>query len=176
MDLIASFSSQRISIANFFIITGLLGDISPFFPFDTGAACSIVGVNSFFGKDRKGNYSANKIAFERILKEELDSLGILPRDDGLKTANGQTITAYPSVCHNIKIHDITLDSFYFDISFDDVNTPLLGCSFSDDCAYSHSINGHINITGMKNNPGEEFYKNNTLLDFDIVRKRYETKR
>ena len=176
MDLIASFSSKKINISNFFVIKGLLGDISPLFLFDTGAACSVVGVNSFFSKDENGLYSSNKETFEKILNDEISIQNIRPRDDDLKTANGQRIKAYPCICHDVMIQGITLNSFYFDISFEEVNIPLLGCSFSDDCAYSHSINGHIDISGMKSNPGEDFYKKNSLINFDIVRSRYESQR
>ena len=174
MHSIASFSSERIRIANFFVIKGLLGRVNPFFLFDTGAACSLVGVNSFFSKDDGGNYSPDKEIFERILKEEIALQGIPARDDNLKTANNQPITAYPCICHDVKIQDVSLNAFYFDISFEDVNLPLLGFSFSDDCAYSHSINGHIVINGMKTSPAEDFYKRNKLLDFDKVRSRYES--
>ena len=112
MGLIASFSSERISIANFFVIKGLLGRVNPFFLFDTGAACSLVGVNNFFSKDENGNYSSDKDVFEKILRDEICSQGIPPRNDGLKTANNQPITAYPCVCLIMKIADVFSYSQY----------------------------------------------------------------
>lgn len=56
----------------------------------------------------------------------------------------------------------------FDISFDDISIPLLGSSFIDDCAYSHAINGNLNITGMKPQAGVGYYSGRNVLDFDKV--------
>ena len=49
MDLIASFSSQKINRFHFFDINGILDeDKDLVFLFDPGAACPVIGVNSFF--------------------------------------------------------------------------------------------------------------------------------
>ena len=45
-------------------------------------------------------------------------------------------------------------------------------SFSDDCAYSHSIRGKIRITGISDNPSFELYKSYNVLDWNKVMTRY----
>ncbi|MBQ6320247.1 MAG: hypothetical protein IJI23_10765 [Lachnospiraceae bacterium] len=87
MDLIASFSSQKVERFNFFILRGLMGDNGLFFLFDTGAICPVVGVNSFFVKNDNPDYSSNTDALAKILRDEIKAQKILPRPKPLKTAN-----------------------------------------------------------------------------------------
>lgn len=75
--------------------------------------------------------------------------------------------------HNVSIENTAKRDFYFDISFDEISIPLLGSSFIDDCAYSHAINGNLNITGMKNKTGTGYYDENNVLDFDAVVAKFE---
>ena len=63
--------------------------------------------------------------------------------------------------------------FYFDFSFSDISLPLLGTSFSDDCAYNHAVNGSLNITSMKQQAGEGYYTGENVLDFDKVVEKFE---
>ena len=170
MDLIASFSSQKINTFNFFDIYGILGKGNHVFLFDTGAACPVIGVNCFF---KKGKDIGNKIKLESLIKSELSSQNVSPRSIPLKSANSQEVETYPCVCHNVSIEHTADFDFYFDISFDEISIPLLGSSFTDDCAYNHTINGHLNITGMRNSPGADYYRGYNILDFDIVARRFE---
>lgn len=165
MDLIASFSSQKVNAFNFFVLHGILGDDDLIFLFDTGAICPVVGVNSFF---RKGKTDLNQDTLAQILQNEINAQGVLSRPVPLKTANSQEITTYPCVCHHVSIENTAERDFYFDISFDDISIPLLGSSFIDDCAYSHAINGNLNITGMKPQAGASYYSGRNILDFDKV--------
>ena len=169
MDLIASFSSQKVNNFNFFAIYGLVGNDELFFLFDTGAACNVVGVNSLF---RKGDDSIERMmAFEKLLHDELVAHGITPRQ--MKAANSQEVVTYPCMCHNVSIENTAKRDFYFDISFDEISIPLLDSSFIDDCAYSHAINGNLNITGMKNKTGAGYYDENNVLDFNAVVAKFE---
>ena len=68
-----------------------------------------------------------------------------------------------------------INNFFFDISFEEISIPLLGSSFSDDCSYSHAINGNIHIIGMNDIPGENAYAGLNVLDFDEVVKAYRSK-
>ena len=165
MDLIASFSSQKLKRFNFFTIRGMFEERDVFFLFDTGASLPVVGVNSFFRKDGD-DYPPEKYQFEDFLRKRIASFGILPRDVPLKTATKQDVESYPCVCHNVTMDSVTIKEFYFDIAFDEVNIPLLGTSFSDDCGYSHAISGNIIISGMKTNPGDGDYLGLTVLDFN----------
>lgn len=165
MDLIASFSSQKVNTFNFFVLHGLLGDDDLIFLFDTGAICPVVGVNNFFREVRSDR---NRNTLERILHNEIDVQGIVSRPVPLKTANNQEVSTYPCVCHHVSIENSTERDFFFDISFDDISIPLLGSSFIDDCAYSHAINGNLNITGMKPQAGVGYYSGRNVLDFDKV--------
>lgn len=167
MDLIASFSSQKLKKFNFFTIRRMFGERDIFFLFDTGASLPVVGVNSFFRKDGD-DYPPEKYRFENFLKDRIASLGILPRDIPLKTATNQDVESYPCVCRDVLIDTVTIKEFFFDVAFDEVHIPLLGTSFSDDCGYSHSINGNIIISSMKSNPGSGDYSGLNVLDFNQV--------
>ena len=63
--------------------------------------------------------------------------------------------------------------FFFDISFDEISIPLLGSSFIDDCSYSHSIGGNLNITGICEKAGSGFYDGMNILDFNTILDRFE---
>ncbi len=168
MDLIASFSSQKVNTFNFFILHGLLGDDDLIFLFDTGAICPVVGVNNFF---RRKTDNGKDILIQ-VLQKEISTQGIVSRPVPLKTANSQEVTTYPCVCHHVSIENTAERDFYFDISFDDISIPLLGSSFIDDCAYSHAINGNLNITGMKQQAGAGYYTGRNVLDFDKVAEKF----
>ena len=170
MDLIASFSSQKVNTFHFFDINGILEeDKDLVFLFDPGAACPVIGVNSFFRKDKDIN---DKIRLERLIKDELVSQNISPRSNPLKAANSHVVKTYPCVCHNVSIEHTAKFDLYFDIAFDEISIPLLGSSFTDDCGYSRAINGNLNITGMKTNPGFDYYKGYNVLDFNVVVRKF----
>lgn len=157
----------------FFILRGLMGDSGLFFLFDTGAICPVVGVNIFFVKNNNPDYSSNTAALAKILRDEIKTQKILPRPKPLKTANNQNVTTYPCICHNVSISITPERDFYFDISFDEISIPLLGSSFIDDCDYSHAINGNINITGIKEQAGSDYYKGLNILEFDDIAIRFQ---
>ena len=165
MDLIASFSSQRINTFQFFTLHGFIGSRDLIFLFDTGAACPVVGVNNLF-RNTEDTSSTKRMSFEVLLRGELSAQAIPPRP--MKAANSQKVMTYPCVCHNVSIENTARRDFYFDISFDEISIPLLGSSFIDDCAYNHAINGNLNITGMKDKTGADYYVKSNVLDFDAV--------
>ena len=175
MDLIASFSSQKVNTFNFFSLRGLFGERDIFFLFDTGAACPIIGVNSFFRSSENADHPTDRQEFETLLNENIVSQGISPRPKPLETANRQRVKTFPCVCHHVTIDNVLINNFFFDISFEEISIPLLGSSFSDDCSYSHAINGNIHIIGMNDIPGENAYAGLNVLDFDEVVKAYRSK-
>ena len=172
MDLMASFSSQKVNTFNFLSIKGILGDYGLIFLFDTGASCPVIGINNFFYDERDKEDREN---LEKLIRNELTKQNVMPRPIPLKAANSQPVTTYPCVCHRVSIENTAEQDFYFDISFDRISIPLLGSSFIDDCAYSHAINGNINITSMKQHAGADYYKDRNVLDFDEVAKKFEEK-
>ena len=172
MDLMASFSSRRINVFNFFYIYGMLDDNGLEFLFDTGAICPVVGVNNFFDDED----AKERRELEDILNEEIINQNVKCRPAPLKAANRQEVKTYPCVCNGISIERADVTDFYFDISFDDISVPLLGSSFIDDCAYNHTINGNVNITGIKNCAGASYYKGYNLLDFNKVATRFHIRR
>ncbi|MBO4396643.1 MAG: hypothetical protein J5819_09900 [Eubacterium sp.] len=174
MDLIASFHSHKIKKFHFFSLSGLSTkgrDIV--FLFDTGAVCPVIGVNCLFPKDDNAAHHNKRESFEKLLREEIkiQSIGTRPRP--LKAANNQEVTTYPCVCRDVSISNAGTMDFYFDISFDDISIPLLGSSFIDDCAYTHSIAGSLNITGIKESAGKDFYTGMNILDFNRVLERFK---
>ena len=168
MDLIASFSAHKIKTSHFLTVDGILKDKVLYFLFDTGAAYSLIGSNSLFSD----NEAENKETFEKFLKDEISAQKISPRKKILKTANNQSITTYPCVSHDVSIEGVNGFDFYFDYSFDNISLPLLGTSFSDDCAYSHSINSTLTITSIKDNAGSSYYKDYGVLEFDMATEKF----
>ena len=51
--------------------------------------------------------------------------------------------------------------------FGDINNPLLGFDYSDDCYYLHHMGGNIEILGVASDAGKRFYPER-VLDFDRV--------
>ena len=175
MDLIASFHSHKIKSFHFFSVTGLLPENeSLFFLFDTGAVCPVVGINSFFDKNNNPDYLTEKEKLECIVKRELSSQQVVPRQKPLKAANNKELTTYPCMCKGVSISNTKESDFYFDISFDEISIPLLGSSFIDDCSYSHSIGSSLSITAIKDNAGSVFYSEANVLDFNVVLKEYSS--
>ena len=168
MDLIASFNAHKVKTSHFLTVDGILKEGVLYFLFDTGAVCSLIGLNSLFSDDEQ----EKKAAFARILKNELSAQQVKSRSESLRTANNQKVTTYPCVSHGISIEGTNERDFYFDFSFEDVSLPLLGTSFSDDCAYSHTINGTLTVTGMKKDAGMHYYEGRNVLDFDKVTSKF----
>lgn len=167
MDLIASFNAHKVRTSHFLTVDGILKDGVLHFLFDTGAVVSLIGLNSFFTDDEY----ALKQSFEKIICDEIASQGISARSESYKTATNQIVTTYPCVSHGVSIEGSTPRDFYFDFSFSDVSLPLLGSAFTDDCAYSHTIGGNLTISGMKDIPAFEYYKDYSVLEFDEVIKK-----
>ena len=140
MDLIASFSAHKIKTSHFLTVDGILKD----------------------------DEEEKKVTFKNILKDEITAQGIAPRTKPLLAANNQIVTTYPCVSHGVSIEGTSESDFYFDFSLQDVSLPILGTSFTDDCAYTHSINGNLTITGMRRNAGAGYYIGCKVLDFDVV--------
>lgn len=168
MDYVASISAFKVETSHFLAVEGILKDEMLSFLFDTGAAVSLISPNSLFGAGEE----ESRIRFEQIVKSELAAQRVDAWEKTYKTANNQDVNTYPCVSHGVSIGGSKQMDFYFDFTFDDVNLPLLGTAFSDDCSYSHTINGSLVITGMKDNPGFSFYSGRNVLDFDVVMEKY----
>ena len=119
MDLIASFSSQKVGRFHFFLFHGLSRSDDLLFLFDTGAACPVIGVNNFF--DKEEDDKTQKV-FKKLLQDELMAHGIDSRP--MKAANSQEVMTYPCVCHNVSIENASEMEFFFDISFSEISIPL----------------------------------------------------
>ncbi len=169
MDLIASFNALKVRTSHFLTVDGILKDGVLHFLFDTGAAVSLIGLNCLFPEDEHRKITL----LESIVKDELSSQQVVPRPDPYKTANNQNVTTFPCVSHGVSIEGAKAIDFYYDFSFDDVSLPLLGTTFSEDCAYHHTIGGMLTVTGIKENPGLSIYQGINVLDFDIVIKQFE---
>ena len=173
MDLIASFNSNKISYFHFFTLSGLSKSRNIVFLFDTGAVCPVIGTNNFFTKEKSPDNIKKKELFEKTIQEELKIQNILPRSNSLKAANNQEVKTYPCICRDVSISSTGKMDFFFDLSFDEISIPLLGSSFIDDCSYSHSIGGNLNITGIREKAGSGFYDGMNILNFNTILDRFE---
>lgn len=169
MDFIASFNAHKVRTSFFLTVDGILKEGILYFLFDTGAVCSLIGLNSLFPDDAV----EKKYIFKKIIEEELHSQHVEPRLESLRTANNQVVTTYPCLKKGVSIEGTANRDFYFDFSFSDISLPLLGTSFSDDCAYNHAVNGSLNITSLKQQAGAGYYTSQNILNFDKVVERFE---
>lgn len=168
MALIASFESDIIKTAHFFNLRNMFADTYIRLLFDTGATYSVIGINNILESLEEPTHNALK----RILYEEICKQGIAKRDYPLRTATGKALDVYPCVLHNAIIGSVTPFDFYFELTEDHLEEPILGRSYSEDCMYSHGIQGKIRISGIADNPGYRLYAKTDVLDFNIVMDRY----
>ena len=168
MGLIASFESDIIKTAHFFNLRNMFPDTNIRLLFDTGATYSVIGINNILDSLDESTHNA----LRRILYEEICRQGIKKRDNPLRTATGKALDVYPCVLHNALIGSVTPFDFYFELTEDHLEEPILGRSYSDDCAYSHSIQGRIRISGIEDKPGYRLYAKTAVLDFNTVMDRY----
>ncbi len=168
MGLTASFESDIIKTAHFFNLRNMFTDTYVRLLFDTGATYSVIGINNILDSLEESTHNSLK----QILYEEINKQGIMKRDYPLRTATGKALDVYPSVLHDALIGSVTPFDFYFELTEDHLEEPILGRSYSDDCAYSHAIQGKIRITGVSDNPGYRLYAKTSVLDFNRVMDRY----
>lgn len=165
MDLIASFSSQTVRSFHFFKLKGLIHNQIMNFLFDTGAAFSVIGVNHLLKPGQHTDEVKKQLLREAFIKESKRQ-GIKERGENLRAANNAMIVTYPCICHGVSIEGAAEMDFCFDFALSDINLPLLGGSFMNDCTYSHSIDGSVIVSGMKDNPGMGLYRNIPVVDFN----------
>ncbi len=168
MGLIASFESDIIKTAHFFNLRNLFVDTNVRLLFDTGATYSVIGINNILDALDEATHNALK----QILYEEICKQGVIKRENPLRTATGKALDVYPCVLHNAIIGSVTPFDFYFELTEDHLEEPILGRSYSDDCSYSHGIQGKIRITGITDNPGYRLYAKTNVLVFNTIMDRY----
>ena len=168
MALIASFESDIIKTAHFFTLRNLFADTYVRLLFDTGATYSVIGINNILDSLEESTHDTLK----QVLYDEIKTQGITKRDFPLRTATGKALDVYPCVLHNAIIGSVIPFDFYFELTEEHLEEPILGRSYSDDCSYSHSIQGKIRISGISDTPAYQLYSKIKVLDFSSVMKRY----
>lgn len=167
MQSLASFSASRVGRAYFIETNGFRRDgTNLVFQFDTGASMSIIGLNSICdGSDEKE-------CLKDILENHISAFDKTSFDNATaKTVTLEEVVAYPCVISDISMMGVRIKKLFFHVVLGDINLPLLGFDFSDDCAYHHSINGDIDILAMTDMPGSKWYKRE-VIDFDRVLDEY----
>ena len=137
MDLIASFHAHKVKSSFFLTVDGISPDGILYFLFDTGAVCSLVGLNSLFPEE-----NAQCQAFAKVVRDELSAAQISPRPESLRTATNQSILTYPCVCHNVSIEGTDGRDFYFPSSIHECI--LAPCSSGADAASLYRMVCEIN--------------------------------
>lgn len=174
MHLVTSIVSKEVNHLHFFNMSGLFPQNDVAFLFDTGAARSIIDLQSvqrFIIKKSTVYNQINFVKLKDIIRDEIEKQGIIPWEDGLRAANCSLITSYPCVCQGISFKNSGKFDFYFDFTFDEMVVPLLGNSFLDDSTYTHKAGGTLEITTISDNPGRQCYQDCRTLNFnEVVRK------
>ena len=137
-----------------------------FFQFDTGAAVSLIGLNTICDDDEK-----KKDILRKLILREVSHKGIDPHRGNPKTVTRQELVVYPCKMDGVSImgtHPITL---FFHVYLGDVNTALLGYDYIDACAFRHAIGGDIDISAVADHVGRTYYPGR-VLDFSSVLKEY----
>ena len=91
MDLIASFSSQRVRTFQFFKLRGILDDDTLTFLFDTGAAYSVIGINNLIPSKSNHESDEQLLALEKIIRDEIKKQGVSERAQRLKSAHNHLL-------------------------------------------------------------------------------------
>lgn len=137
-----------------------------YFQFDTGAAMSLIGLNTICDRD-----AVRQQRLKDILLEEIDGNAIHPLSEAPRTVTEESVTLYPCRLDGVSIMNTREITFFFCIYLGNVNMPLLGYDYLDDCTYHHLAGGNIEVTGIKNGVGERYYSG-PLIDFKLVLERY----
>ena len=168
MESIASFSLKKGAHAYFEYVRNFRRDNDEMlFHFDPGAGFSMIGLNTIAENDDE------KTILKSILQKTILEDQVVPYKNPMKTVTKEELTVYPCKKSGVYIGGVRLEYFYFHIVLSDINNPLLGFDYSDDCYYVHNIGGNIEIIGVASNAGERFYPEK-VLDFDTILYRFNS--
>ena len=129
--------------------------------FDPGAGFSMIGLNTITQNDRE------KEILKDIIIRRMSEESIKPYDYPVKTVTKEEVIIYPCRISDIEIGETHRDKFYFHLFLGDINNPLLGFDYSDDCYYIHRMGGDIEVIAVSDKAGEKNYPDK-VLDFDKV--------
>ncbi len=167
MPSLGSFSAIKLKSAYYLQIQNIRRDNRTlYFQFDTGAAITLIGLNSICDDDM-----AAQERLKEILLDEIYSNDIRPLSETPKTVTKESVEVYPCRMDGISIMRTAPITFYFYIYLGEINMPLLGVDHTDGFSYHHSANGNIEVLSIPKDSGRERYPQN-VIEFDAVMERY----
>ena len=167
MQSLGSFSTIKARKSYFVRVKDFRRDTEEiYFQFDTGASLSLIGLNTICDDSDTNKEILRKIILREIVKNGVDS-----HQDSPKTVTEEEVTVYPCMLEGVSIMGTAPITMYFYIYLGNVNMPLLGYDYVDDCSYRHSIGGNIEITAVAENVGKKYYPER-ILDFNAILEEY----
>lgn len=167
MQSLGSFSAKHVGKAYMVEVEHFRrDDESLFFQFDTGAHTSLIGLNSICDDNGK-----NRDILNNLVCREITQIGILFQKPNSRTVTKEEVELYPCCISGISIMGTGSRKLYFHIYLGDINLPLLGFDFIDDCSIRHSRNGDMEIIAVPDDAGRRFYPGK-VIDFDKILDEY----
>ena len=167
MQSLASFSTIKARKSYYVRVKNFRRDTEElFFQFDTGAALSLIGLNTICDKSIE-----DQNILRNIILKEINENGIEAHQDSPKTVTEEEVIVYPCRLDGVSIMGTTAVCLYFYIFLGNVNMPLLGYDYVDDCCYRHSIGGNIEVMAIADNVGRKHYPQK-IINFNKVLDEY----
>ena len=87
----------------------------------------------------------------------------------------EKVEMYPCRYQGVSVSGTNPGTFYFYIYPGNINMPLLGFDYLDDCSFHHGIGGSLIVNAIAENAGKRFYPEK-LLDFNIIMEKFKKER
>ena len=172
MDYFDSFSAFKQGNAYVVYVYGLHPDrITMPFQVDAGSAYTLLGLNSFYHPKKSMEYDLLK----KIIAEEIEGGGYESVKHSGITVTQEKVELYPCRYQGVSVSSTNPGTFYIYIYLGDVDTPLLGFDYLDDCSFHHGIGGNLIVNAIAENVGKRFYPEK-LLDFNIILEKFRKER
>ena len=149
-------------------VSNLRPDVkSIYFQFDSGSSVTLIGLNTICDNDEE-----RKNILKDIILEKVAQKGVSEHTITAQTVTRERITLYPCKCEGISIFNTIPKTLYFYVFLGDVNKPLLGFDYIDDCTCHHTVGGDFVILTVADDAGKRFYPEK-ILDFGEILEEYE---
>ena len=172
MDYVNSFSAMKAKRAYMVFVYDFHPDgTAMLFQVDTGASVTLAGLNSFCHPDKKEDY----ILLKKIIEEAIEEGEFHHVKRSASTATKEEVEMYPCKYVGVSVSGTKPITLYFHIFLGDVNMPLLGFDYIDDCSLNHSVGGNLVVNAIAEHVGRRFYPEK-VIDFNAILERFQKER
>ncbi len=141
------------------------------FHIDSGASFTFLGLNCFCDEEDTSDYALLK----SVIEDEITKGGYESVKHSASTATKEQVEMYPCKYDGVSVAGTLPITLYFCIYLGDIDMPLLGFDYIDDCSYHHTIGGELMINAVAQNVGKRFYPDD-VIDFNRILDVYMNKK